>query len=135
ERIPLWAALIGAPLVFVVIAGMMYLDVHKLFAGAFVVRIIGLGAGLFLARLLSSWRLLRHLGQNTLPIYMLHSLLIASICTFLAAGPTLPGAVQLVSPIIVAAVALTISYYVGVWSAKTPAASWLFDLPTPISPV
>jgi hypothetical protein len=64
---------------------------------------------------------------------MLHSLLIASICTLLAAGPTLPGPVQLVTPILVAAVALTISYYVGVWAAKTPATSWLFDLPAPIA--
>jgi uncharacterized membrane protein YcfT len=133
DRIPLWAALVGAPVAFVVIAGLMYLDIHKLFGGAFVVRIIGLGAGLLLARMLSSWRLLRHLGQNTLPIYMLHSLLIASICTLLAAGPTLPGPVQLVTPILVAAVALTISYYVGVWAAKTPATSWLFDLPAPIA--
>lgn len=93
---------------------------------SFVLRIIGLAAGVVLAVWLSPLGWLRHLGQSTLPIYMAHSLIIIGIVwAWEATG--LPG-VPVATPLTVAALALALSYGLGRVAPRI-GLGWLFTTP------
>ena len=129
DRIPLWAALSAPPAIFAAVAALKYFHFADFAGVEFAIRVIGLIAGLCLARIFSGWALLRHLGQSTLPIYMLHSLLIASTVTLIDFVAPFPEPVGLVTPVAIAAVALTASYWAGRGAARTRYLAWLYDVP------
>lgn len=124
---PAVAIVIGG-LGIVAVAGRLGLNDY--FGVDFVLRLLGLSAGLALAKLLSGWSWLRALGRNTLPIYMSHSLwivgIIAVIVRFGPAQPALP--VALVMPLAVAVPSLLIALAIGVIAPKV-GLRWLFDSP------
>jgi uncharacterized membrane protein YcfT len=96
---------------------------------SFILRVLGLAAGIVLAVLLSRVTWLRSLGQETLPIYMVHSLIIYAVASAVLAlgGPAWAG-VQVWLPPAMAVLALAASLAVGRLAPRT-GAGWLFATP------
>ncbi|WP_196215795.1 acyltransferase family protein [Microbacterium sp. ZXX196] len=96
---------------------------------SFVLRCLGLMAGVVIAKALADVVVLRHLGQRTLPIYMSHSLwfaLVVWISTLLV-HPS-PTAGWLV-PLAVGILGLAAGYASG-WLAPRLRLQWLFATPS-----
>ncbi len=94
---------------------------------SFALRVLGLAAGVSLALWFAPSRLVRHLGQSTLPIYMSHSLIILGIVWVASLVWTAPPA-PLVVPLVVVVLALGLSYLLGRVAPKI-GLGWLFTTP------
>ncbi|MCC2031844.1 acyltransferase family protein [Microbacterium allomyrinae] len=95
---------------------------------SFALRLMGLAAGVVIAKSLADVVVLRHLGQSTLPIYMSHSLWIALavwVATLIIQPSTIAG---WLTPLAIGAVGLGLGYLSGRIAPKIRL-GWLFDTP------
>ncbi|MCS5735586.1 acyltransferase family protein [Herbiconiux daphne] len=124
-----WSA--GAIIVAWVIAGgvLGYLHLGDAPVIGFALRLLGLAAGVALAVMLSGIKPLRSLGTKTLPIYMVHSIIVFYAVSALVAlgAPSWQGAGWWV-PLAVAAFALVVSLGIGNLAPRVHA-GWLFATP------
>jgi uncharacterized membrane protein YcfT len=96
---------------------------------SFLLRLLGLAAGIALARGLERIEPIRRLGQSTLPIYLSHTLWIfvaVWAATELVGEPSLPA--MTIIPVIVGLGGLGLSYLLGRVAPKIHA-QWLFTEP------
>lgn len=125
ERTPTLArvgVLVAWPLA-VVLA--MWFDVEEAPVISFALRILGLAGGVILAAWFANLSWLRSLGQNTLPIYMSHSLVVMGIVWIMS---NFSVTVPVISPLLVGVLALVISDRFGRLAPRI-GLPWLFAAP------
>lgn len=97
---------------------------------SFGLRLLALGAGISLATFLAGWSALQYLGRHTLPIYVSHQLIVATVAWFIAASGFFDGyrLAALILPIVLAAIGLALSLALMV-AADRLNLGWLFAAP------
>ncbi|NKX56877.1 acyltransferase [Arthrobacter sp. E918] len=96
-------------------AGVWALDFYELSRfgpAAFLLRVVAVAFGFLLAASAVSWRggsVLKYLGRNTLPIYVVHVIIVAFLATLLSLAGHLPAGLRLILPLLVAAAAVCLA--------------------------
>lgn len=125
-----WWSRAGIVAVWVIAAGVLgYFHLGDAPVFGFALRVLGLAAGVALALSLQRLMWLRTLGTRTLPIYMVHPILIfAAVSGVVALGGAQWAAVGWWLPPTIGVMALVLSYGIAIGAPRI-GAGWLFDTP------
>ncbi|WP_423463378.1 acyltransferase family protein [Promicromonospora sp. MS192] len=134
----LWHLLVGGAVYVVLMVAIQVLDAKYVFgvwpAICLFAVALGVAAAVQLDRLRRVGPLLARLGQQTLPIYVMHMPLLALVAAalvgpFSAAGTGVQLVLAVVLPIVLVALLVSVCLTLHSWLMDA-GATWLFDLPT-----
>lgn len=126
-----WPITLGLAGFFVIgVAALGLLNLSTFGPLAFAVRVVAVALGFMLAASLRGplQRALQYLGQNTLPIYVAHVILIAALTTMLR-SLAIPSALQLGLPLITAGASVTVSLALWISLRRIPVSRCAYVVP------
>lgn len=130
ERVPRWATVL-VPLAWAgTYAALAAAGLQEAPVVGFLLRLLGIAAGISVALLVQHRSWLRALGRRTLPVYMTHQLLIVSLVSAVAAVASFDTNLVLhqAGPLLLAVLLVALTYGVGVLAPRI-GLGWLFATP------